>query len=101
MREAFRSVGETLSEVGASWAYVVEITSYHVGLQGQKDALLRVHHEFIREPPYPAWTAAGVTELFGFARTTSEGFSCISIRSGASTSSSPPVSIPNGPKSTG
>jgi enamine deaminase RidA (YjgF/YER057c/UK114 family) len=64
MREAFRSIGETLSDLGATWADVVEITSYHVGLQGQKDALLRVHHEFIRVPPYPAWTAAGVTELF-------------------------------------
>ena len=64
MREAFRSVGRTLSELGATWADVVEITSYHVGLAAQKEALLRVHHEFVREPPYPAWTAAGVSELF-------------------------------------
>jgi enamine deaminase RidA (YjgF/YER057c/UK114 family) len=64
MREAFRSVGRTLSDLGATWADVVEITSYHVGLQAQKEALLRVHREFIREPPYPAWTAAGVAELF-------------------------------------
>jgi enamine deaminase RidA (YjgF/YER057c/UK114 family) len=64
IREAFRSVGRTLAEVGATWADVVEMTSYHVGLQVQKDAILRVHREFIREPPYPAWTATGVTELF-------------------------------------
>ena len=64
IREAFRSVGRTLAEVGATWADVVEMTSYHVGLQVQKEAILRIHHEFIREPPYPAWTATGVTELF-------------------------------------
>ena len=64
MREAFRSVGRTLAEVGATWADVVEMTSYHVGLQVQKEAILRVHREFIREPPYPAWTATGVAELF-------------------------------------
>lgn len=64
IREAFRNVGRTLSELGATWDDVVEITSYHVGLQRQKDALLRVHHEFLREPPYPAWTAAGIAELF-------------------------------------
>lgn len=64
IREAFRSVGRTLSELGATWGDVVEITSYHVDLERQKDALLRVHHEFLREPPYPAWTAAGVAELF-------------------------------------
>ena len=64
IREAFRSVGRTLSEFGATWADVVDITSYHVGLDAQKEALLRVHHEFIRERPYPAWTAAGVSELF-------------------------------------
>ena len=64
MREAFRNVGATLATFGATWADVVEITSYHVGLQAQKEALLRVHREFIAEPPYPAWTAAGVSELF-------------------------------------
>ena len=64
IREAFRSVGRTLAEVGATWADVVEMTSYHVGLQVQKEAILRVHRDFIREPPYPAWTATGVTELF-------------------------------------
>jgi enamine deaminase RidA (YjgF/YER057c/UK114 family) len=64
IREAFRSVGRTLAEVGATWANVVEMTSYHVGLQVQKEAILRIHHEFIRERPYPAWTATGVTELF-------------------------------------
>jgi enamine deaminase RidA (YjgF/YER057c/UK114 family) len=30
IREAFRSVGRTLAEVGATWADVVEMTSYHV-----------------------------------------------------------------------
>lgn len=62
-REAFAGVGRTLARLGATWADVVEITSYHVGLREQSELLLRVHDEFVQEP-YPAWTAVGVTELF-------------------------------------
>jgi enamine deaminase RidA (YjgF/YER057c/UK114 family) len=40
-----------------------EVTSYHVGLRDQADALLRGVGEFIGSP-YPAWTAVGVSELF-------------------------------------
>ena len=49
-------------------------------------------------PSATARTAA-TSEESGFARTASAGFSAMSIASGASTSSSPPVSSPAGPKS--
>ena len=62
-RQTFRNIADTLAEVGASWSDVVEITSYRVGLQAQRDALLRVAAEFLADP-YPAWTDVGVTELF-------------------------------------
>ena len=51
--------------------------------------------------PSPTARHAATSELSGFARTASTGFSCIAISSGASTSSSPPVSRPRGPNSTG
>jgi enamine deaminase RidA (YjgF/YER057c/UK114 family) len=63
IRQTFRNIAVTLAEGGATWFDVVELTSYHVGLRGQSDALLEVAAEFL-EDPYPAWTAVGVTELF-------------------------------------
>lgn len=62
LRQVFRNVEATLHEAGASWADVVVLTSYHVGLQAQAAALLEIAAEFLAEP-YPAWTAVGVTEL--------------------------------------
>ena len=63
LRGAFRNITSTLAEAGASWADVVEINSYHVGLRSQADFLLSVVAEFLKAP-YPAWTPVGVTELW-------------------------------------
>ena len=62
-RQTFLNIADTLSEVGASWSDVVEITSYRVDLRAQADTLLTVASEFL-ERPYPAWTDLGVTELY-------------------------------------
>ena len=61
-RAAFVNVAETLAAAGASWADVVEMTTFHVGLREHFDEFRRVRDEFVKEP-YPAWTAVGVTEL--------------------------------------
>jgi enamine deaminase RidA (YjgF/YER057c/UK114 family) len=63
IRQAFVNIALTLAEAGATWADVVEINSYRVGLQAHADTLLRVAAEFL-DDPYPAWTDIGVTELF-------------------------------------
>lgn len=63
LRGAFRNIASTLAEVGATWADVVEINSYHVDLRSHADFLLRVAAEFL-EAPYPAWTPVGVTQLW-------------------------------------
>lgn len=62
IRQTFQNIALSLAEVGAGWTNVVEINSFHVGLQIQAESLLRVAAEFL-EDPYPAWTAVGVTEL--------------------------------------
>ncbi len=61
-RQAFKTVEMSLAEAGLSFDDVVEMTSYHVGLEDHFDKFLRVKDEFIGEP-YPAWTAVGVSEL--------------------------------------
>jgi enamine deaminase RidA (YjgF/YER057c/UK114 family) len=63
IRQTFRHIGATLSAGGASWADVVELNSYHVGLRAQAEILVAIAGEFLTDP-YPAWTAVGVTELF-------------------------------------
>ena len=63
IRGTFRNLTETLIAAGADWPQVVSLTSYHVGLRGQEQTLLRVASEFL-EAPLPAWTAVGVTELW-------------------------------------
>ena len=61
-KRAFESLGEVLKESGAGFADVVEITTFHVGLQQHMRTFAKVKDEFLREP-YPAWTAIGITEL--------------------------------------
>ena len=63
IRGTFRNLTETLTAAGADWPQVVSLTSYHVGLSGQEDIVLRVAAEYL-DAPFPAWTAVGVTELW-------------------------------------
>jgi enamine deaminase RidA (YjgF/YER057c/UK114 family) len=45
-----------------TWADVLALNSFHVGLQAQAAAVIAIAGEFLNDP-YPAWTAVGVTEL--------------------------------------
>jgi enamine deaminase RidA (YjgF/YER057c/UK114 family) len=63
IRGTFRNLTETLTAAGVDWPKVVSLTSYHVGLRGQEETLLKVAGELL-EAPLPAWTAVGVTELW-------------------------------------
>lgn len=62
IREAFAKVGSVLAKAGLDWASLVEMTSFHVGMQRHIDVFRRVRAEHVREP-YPAWTAI---EVAGF-----------------------------------
>ena len=63
IRGTFRNLTETLTAAGTDWSQVATLTSYHVGLRGQEEPLLRIAGEFL-DAPLPAWTAVGVTELW-------------------------------------
>ncbi len=63
IRQTFANVAVTLAEVGATWADVVSMTTYHVGLSSQAAMVLDLAAEFL-QAPYPAWTAVGVAELW-------------------------------------
>jgi len=59
---AFENVRAVLEQAGASLEDVVELTSFHVGLDEHIGVFMQVKDGFIGEP-YPAWTAIGVSAL--------------------------------------
>ena len=61
-REAFKKINMSLKEVGLTYDNIVDMTTYHVGLQEHLKEFISVKSEFISES-FPAWTAIGVSEL--------------------------------------
>jgi enamine deaminase RidA (YjgF/YER057c/UK114 family) len=61
-RNAFDKIGGVLREAGLTFAAVVEMTSYHIGLRGHFDLFNRVRLDYLKAP-YPAWTAVEVAGL--------------------------------------
>jgi enamine deaminase RidA (YjgF/YER057c/UK114 family) len=59
---AFELVGTLLAQAGAQYADVLDLTTFHVGLQAHWKTFLQVKDSYL-QPPYPAWTAIGVAEL--------------------------------------
>lgn len=66
VRRAFANLRAVLAAAGASFDDVVDVTSFHTDPQMQFDTVLAVRAEEIGDPPYPNWTAVGVTWLAGF-----------------------------------
>lgn len=61
---AFDRLKIVLEEAGASLDDIVELVSYHVGLQKHMASCIEIKSRFIREP-YPTWT---IIEVAGLAR---------------------------------
>jgi enamine deaminase RidA (YjgF/YER057c/UK114 family) len=59
---AFEGVKAVLAEAGLDFTDIVEMTTYHVGLQQHLPAFMAVKDRYV-EAPFPAWTAIGVSEL--------------------------------------
>jgi enamine deaminase RidA (YjgF/YER057c/UK114 family) len=60
--QAFVHLSRYLEAAGASLTDVVEMTTYHVDLREHLYAFTEVKDRWIG-PPYPAWSAIGVSEL--------------------------------------
>lgn len=61
---AFDRLKIVLEEAGASLDDIVELVSYHVGLQSHLARFVEIKSRYIREP-YPTWT---ILEIAGLAR---------------------------------
>jgi enamine deaminase RidA (YjgF/YER057c/UK114 family) len=61
-RLAFGGLKTVLEATGASLGDVVELTTFHIDLQGGSAEFGKVKDEFFPKN-YPSWTAVGVTQL--------------------------------------
>lgn len=66
VRRAFTNLKSVLAAAGCTFEDVVDVTTFHTHPQAQFETVMSVRTEEIGEPPYPNWTAVGVTWLAGF-----------------------------------
>lgn len=66
VRRAFTNLRAVLAAAGCSFDDVVDVTSFHTDPPAQFERMLAVRAQEIGDPPYPNWTAIGVTWLAGF-----------------------------------
>ncbi len=66
VRRALANLRAVLAAAGASFDDVIDVISFHTDPQTQFDKVMAIRAEEIGEPPYPTWTAVGVTWLAGF-----------------------------------
>lgn len=63
---AFDNLTAVLAAAGCSFDDVVDVTTFHTDPANQIETVMAVRQQVIGEPPYPNWTAVGVTWLAGF-----------------------------------
>jgi enamine deaminase RidA (YjgF/YER057c/UK114 family) len=59
---AFEMLKSVLQTAGVTFGDVVEVTTFHVGLQKNMGTFTKVKDRYFGAP-YPSWTAIGITEL--------------------------------------
>jgi enamine deaminase RidA (YjgF/YER057c/UK114 family) len=66
VRRAFANLKAILKAAGCTFDDVVDVTTFHTDPEAQLETVMAVRTAEIGEPPYPNWTAVGVTWLAGF-----------------------------------
>ena len=66
VRLAFDNLAGILREAGCGFADIIDVTTFHTDPDTQLETVMAVRDEMIGAPPYPNWTAVGVTWLAGF-----------------------------------
>ena len=63
---AFDNLASVLAAAGCTFQDIVDVTTFHTDPEKQVETVMSVREKIIGEPPYPNWTAVGVTWLAGF-----------------------------------
>ncbi len=66
VRRAFANLKAILKAAGCTFDDVVDVTTFHTDPEAQLETVMAARTAEIGDPPYPNWTAVGVTWLAGF-----------------------------------
>ncbi|MET4038899.1 RidA family protein [Bradyrhizobium sp. RT6a] len=66
VRRAFANLRSVLAAAGCTLNDVVDVTTFHTDPEAQFETVMKVRSAEIGDPPFPNWTAVGVTWLAGF-----------------------------------
>lgn len=66
VRRAFANLKATLAAAGCTFDDIIDVTTFHTDPEHQLPIILEVKSGVFPNPPYPTWTALGVTWLAGF-----------------------------------
>ena len=66
VRLALANLEATLRAGGCSFDDIVDVTTFHTDPENQFGTIMKVKGEVFPNPPFPNWTAVGVTWLAGF-----------------------------------
>lgn len=66
VQRAFDHLAETLADAGASFADIVDVTTFHTNPEVQFPTVIEIKDKIFKSEPYPNWTAVGVNWLAGF-----------------------------------
>lgn len=63
---AFDNLKATLAAAGCTLDDLIDVTTFHTDPQNQFPTIMQIKQSLFPQPPYPNWTAVGVTWLAGF-----------------------------------
>ncbi|WP_312387079.1 RidA family protein [Atlantibacter hermannii] len=63
---AFDNLKATLAAAGCTFADLIDVTTFHTDPEKQFPTTMAIKNSVFPQPPYPNWTAVGVTWLAGF-----------------------------------
>lgn len=63
---AFENLAATLTAAGCTFDDLIDVTTFHTDPENQFETIMQVKQRVFPQPPYPNWTAVGVTWLAGF-----------------------------------
>ncbi|MCT2418072.1 RidA family protein [Pantoea vagans] len=66
VERAFENLAATLAAAGCTFDDLVDVTTFHTDPENQFETIMQVKQSIFPQPPYPNWTAVGVTWLAGF-----------------------------------
>ncbi len=66
VERAFENLAATLAAAGCTFDDLIDVTTFHTDPEQQFETIMQIKQRVFPQPPYPNWTAVGVTWLAGF-----------------------------------